>query len=358
VEGSTRGLGDGAAFADVNGDGFLDLYVDNGAEYPPFGVGPRELFENQGNANHWLQFDVRCFSGNGSGIGAQLELVTPSGKQFRTVLGESDNCFSGPLTVHFGLGADDHADSLIVTWPGGAVSAYSTIPADERYWAIEGKPLRENQNPHFACLPLLVSSEVLEGETKSWFVNVDNYGGQACTFGASYEDCNGAPISWLSVDPDTGAVWPGGANPFEVVADATSLAPGAYCGRIIFDTKSFLGSDTLRVSIQVLPAATGAPTLPGTPPLRLTLGAARPNPSHGNVSASLGVPHDGRVTAVVYDVSGRRVATVLDADRPAGWHTVTWSGRGEDRRRVAGGVYLLRVDAGAESLTRKIVLLD
>ncbi|MBZ0268868.1 FG-GAP-like repeat-containing protein [bacterium] len=358
VQGSTRGLGDGAAFADVNEDGFLDLYVDNGAEHPPFGVGPRELFENLGNGNHWLQFDLRCFSGNGSGIGAQVQLVTPSGKQFRTVLGETDNCFSGPLTVHFGLGADDHADSLVVTWPGGAVSAYSPVPADQRYWAIEGKPLRVNQNPHFVCLPLFVSSEVLEGESVSWNVNVDNYGGQACTFGAHYEACDGTPISWLSVDPDTGAVWPGGSGPFQVTADATALAPGAYCGRVIFETKSFLGPDTLAVNIQVLSVMTGAPSLPGAAPSRLSLGSVRPNPGRGAVSASLGLPREGRVSAAIYDVTGRRVATLLDGPRPAGWHTVSWSGRGTDGARAAGGVYLLRVDWGTENITRKVVLLD
>ena len=40
--------------------GFLDLFIDHGREKPPFGNGPRQLFLNQPNGNHWVRFDLRA----------------------------------------------------------------------------------------------------------------------------------------------------------------------------------------------------------------------------------------------------------------------------------------------------------
>ena len=65
-----------------------------------------------------------------------------------------------------------------------------------------------------------------------------------------------------------------------------------------------------------------------------------------------------RATAAVYSVAGRRVATLLDADLPAGWHPVTWNGRDGSGRPVAAGVYPLRLTAAGERVTRKIVRVD
>ena len=54
----------------------------------------------------------------------------------------------------------------------------------------------------------------------------------------------------------------------------------------------------------------------------------------------------------------RRVALLLDESRGAGWHAVAWDGRGSSGRPAGAGVYLLRVEAGGESLSRKFIRLD
>jgi hypothetical protein len=152
------GLTDGACWADVNGDGFLDLFVDNGAEHPPFGVGPRELFVNPGNANHWIEVQLRGIVSNGSGIGARVRFVTGASVQWRWRLGESDNCFSDQTTLHAGLAAATSVDSLQVLWPSGAVDSYAGLAAYHRYWAIEGQALHVLGDPRLSASPDTVTA--------------------------------------------------------------------------------------------------------------------------------------------------------------------------------------------------------
>jgi flagellar hook assembly protein FlgD len=67
--------------------------------------------------------------------------------------------------------------------------------------------------------------------------------------------------------------------------------------------------------------------------------------------------HAGRARLRVFDVSGRRVATLLDRDLAAGRHSAFWSGRDDEGRPVASGVYLYRVEAPGFTQTRKMALL-
>jgi len=56
-------------------------------------------------------------------------------------------------------------------------------------------------------------------------------------------------------------------------------------------------------------------------------------------------------------VSGRRVATVLNARLQAGPHESRWSGRDDRGDAVASGLYFLRLEAHGYDLTRRVPLL-
>jgi hypothetical protein len=361
VEGSTRGLGDGALWGDFDVDGALDLYVDNGAEHPLFGVGPRELFHGTPNGNHWIQVECRGLVSNGMGIGAKVRVVTDQGEQWRWALGDGDNCFSSSSTLHFGLGSETLIDTLQVFWPSGLEDTHTFVAPDRKVWAIEGKPLR-----NYATRHLIVQNDTVNAGTLSLGENyistghrLDNFGGLANVFGVRYEDCAGNPITWLTASPDTGAVWPGGGQEVTVsIFSAEIGAPGPHCGRVIFESSSFLGPDTLTVNVTVDPAVVGVTPGAADLPTELRLEAPRPNPTRGESTFSLALPQAGPVEITVHDVGGRRIAMLGNAPLPAGRHTFRWNGRADEGGRVAAGVYLVRAQTGSGVAIRKIVVLD
>ncbi len=85
---------------------------------------------------------------------------------------------------------------------------------------------------------------------------------------------------------------------------------------------------------------------------------AAPNPFATRTTLRFSMERPGRVRVRVHDVTGRLVATPLDADRAAGDVRVDWDGRGDDGRRVASGVYTVQLEANGETRTAKVILVD
>jgi hypothetical protein len=360
VQGSTRGMTDGAAWGDVDGDGFLDLYVDHGAEHPPFGVGPRELFMNSPNGNHWLKLDLRGLgSDNGSGIGARVRVVTESEERWRTVLGESENCFSGGTTVHFGLGTDTICQSVRVIWPSGATDTHFSVGVDQHYVAVKGRLLRLRQNPHLEIDRGPIAVELAPNSLAFEPVPLDNQGGLACYYTVRLEDCSGEPASWMTMSADSGGVWPGGdgGNSLQLAISSTGLGVGLYCGRVIFESNSTQGPDTLDVSLEVIDSGLAVAGPVGLP-LRFELGPPRPNPTSQSTVLSLALASGGEIRVSVYDIQGRTIVTLLDRWLPAGFHEVVWDGRNPFGRRVASGVYFLRASQDGSQAVRKVLILN
>ncbi|MBN1826894.1 MAG: T9SS type A sorting domain-containing protein [Candidatus Eisenbacteria bacterium] len=93
------------------------------------------------------------------------------------------------------------------------------------------------------------------------------------------------------------------------------------------------------------------------PPKRLSLAAA-PNPFNPETRVAYELPRRTTVRLTVHDVTGRSVR-VLVAGRveEAGRRIAVWDGRDNAGRPAASGAYFLRLRAGEETLTRKVVLV-
>lgn len=83
----------------------------------------------------------------------------------------------------------------------------------------------------------------------------------------------------------------------------------------------------------------------------------RPNPLNPKAEISFVLAQAGRVRIALYDLSGRLVATVLDESRAAGAHTVSWEGRSDRSRRVASGVYFLKIQARQGEDVQRVTVL-
>ena len=85
---------------------------------------------------------------------------------------------------------------------------------------------------------------------------------------------------------------------------------------------------------------------------RIALGPAQPNPFGTSTTLSYRLADPGDVRLDVYDVTGRRVATVVDGAHAAGPHTATFDASG-----LSSGVYLIRLQVGAETRVRQIAVV-
>jgi hypothetical protein len=86
--------------------------------------------------------------------------------------------------------------------------------------------------------------------------------------------------------------------------------------------------------------------------------AARPNPTRGGLTIEFATPRDGSGSLVLFDLSGRRVRTLLRGPLAAGPHTVAWDGLADDGARPHAGIFFLRLETAAGKAERKVLLLQ
>lgn len=88
------------------------------------------------------------------------------------------------------------------------------------------------------------------------------------------------------------------------------------------------------------------------------VGPCAPNPFNPQTVIPFGLAARGPARLVVFDVRGRVVRVLLDElDLAPGARRATWDGRDDDGRDAASGVYLAKLQSGAQVLTTTLVLV-
>ncbi len=106
-------VGRGAAYADIDGDGDLDVILTQ-TEGPPL-----LLRNDQQLGRHWLRVKLEGKSPNRDAIGAWVELTSGGVTQRRPVMPTRSYLSQVELPVTFGLGDRAAVDSLKILWPDG-----------------------------------------------------------------------------------------------------------------------------------------------------------------------------------------------------------------------------------------------
>ena len=87
------------------------------------------------------------------------------------------------------------------------------------------------------------------------------------------------------------------------------------------------------------------------------LGQNYPNPCNLNTQIGYQLPQAGKVTLTIYNVRGQLVRTLVNEQKPAGYHSVMWDGRSDNGMQVSSGIYFYKIQAGKFIKTKKMVLL-
>ena len=93
-------------------------------------------------------------------------------------------------------------------------------------------------------------------------------------------------------------------------------------------------------------------TIPDLLPFDFYLSQAYPNPFNSMTRLSYGLPEASHVSIVIYNISGRLVTHLVDAELEASHQVAVW-----DAGSVPNGVYLVRMKAANFNVVREVVLM-
>ena len=99
-------------------------------------------------------------------------------------------------------------------------------------------------------------------------------------------------------------------------------------------------------------------SLAGALPQGFELGANYPNPFNPSTMIPYQLPAAMHARLEVFNLLGQRVATLIDGEQPAGFHTARWDATDAGRQAVGAGVYIYRLVGGGQATSRRMLLID
>jgi hypothetical protein len=118
--------GRGAAFGDLDNDGYVDIVVSN------MGQAPVILRNTASRRNHWLRIRLEGARANRDGIGCRVKVTMASGQiQLYEAQTASGYLSASDRRVLIGLGAETVVPKIEVRWPGGRVQTLTRVKADQ-----------------------------------------------------------------------------------------------------------------------------------------------------------------------------------------------------------------------------------
>ena len=133
--------GHGICFGDLDEDGDQDVFEVMGGAYQD-DKAYSALYENPGNANHWLSLELEGVRANRAAMGARIKVTVESAggpRVLHRTVGSGGSFGASPLRQEIGLGDASGITSVQIVWPApGPTQTIGSLSLDHRYRVREG----------------------------------------------------------------------------------------------------------------------------------------------------------------------------------------------------------------------------
>ncbi len=209
-----------------------------------------------------------------------------------------------------------------------------------------------------------------EGNTEEWVqetINLNNYAGEVVDIafhsndngnwasGTALDDIRlGIVPSWISSN-SSGYVHYMESSSIDIEIDAVGMAPGGYESKVVVKSLTTEHRDTVGVQLTVEDASVAIDE--DIIPINFYLAQNYPNPFNPTTKISYGIPHSSLVDIKIYDIMGREICVIFNAQQEAGYHNLSWNGTNDLGAVVSAGIYFYVIQAGDFRQSRKMILL-
>ena len=159
-------------------------------------------------------------------------------------------------------------------------------------------------------------------------------------------------VDWVTVLGGDGSLVNGESQFITFNFNSLFMSPGFYEGNVYLNSN--MGSILIYLQMAILePLGIGD----GTIPMKFSVSANYPNPFNPSTRFTISIPDRSNVSTSVFDLKGRRIATLLNSELDTGVYDLTWQGKNDIGSPVSAGIYILRVDAGKYHHNQKMIYI-
>ena len=159
-------------------------------------------------------------------------------------------------------------------------------------------------------------------------------------------------LDWVTVFGGDGTMENGETQFIAFNFNSLFMVPGVYEGDVILNTN--VGFFPIHLQLVILePLNIDDESLP----LKFSVSANYPNPFNPVTTFSIDLPAQSSVNAAVYDLYGRKIATLLHSVLHAGSYNLSWQGRNDAGVMVSAGMYFLKVDTEYNHHVQKMIFV-
>ncbi len=309
--------------------------------------------------------------------------------QFSTIFIEADVMVDGDITFWKKVSCENHANHLwdhfaffidgneLDRWSGEddwSEESYPVSAGTHTFEWIYNKDGSVSEGQDCAWLdyivfpalvpatPILyISIDAIEiempvNETETIQFELSNIGGGVLNYDIFIDSIN----DWISLSVDGGDLHAGETDEIDVDFDTSNQDPGEYTCNIVI-TDDLMNETYIPVTLTVVSVLAEDDLIP----LENHLSGNYPNPfslTTGRSNSTIikfGLSEKADVKINIYNSKGQKVRTLIDENKEAGYHAISWNGKDDFGRTATSGIYFykLKTGNGKFSSTKKMLLL-